>query len=67
MKLQLKIEDLKKIIFEAESRANVDTSLSSTVQISLVSQNDTHLGSDRVEVSLKSIFQECENQHLYEK
>ncbi len=64
MKIQLTIDTLKKIIHQAEIQAGFDSSLSTTVEIALINECDTHTGSDQVGVKIKSGFQECDGKWL---
>lgn len=57
--IQIKIDDLKKIIERAEEEITHDSSLSSTLKIDLINECDTHTGSDAVLVTVKSSYQEC--------
>jgi hypothetical protein len=58
-KFQLTISDLKRIISIAEGCMEDDSSLSDTLQFTLVEHCDTHTGSDIVRVDLLSAYSEC--------
>jgi len=63
-KLQITIEDLKKIIEEAEVAKKFNASLSNTIEIYLLRETDTHTGSDLISADIKSGYQECNSFHL---
>lgn len=61
MKIQITISDLEALIQRAKKMQKYNSSLSSTIEFSLVSASDTHLGSDRFKAELKSGYAECVN------
>jgi hypothetical protein len=63
--IQIKIDDLKKIIERAEEEITHDSSLSSTLKIDLINECDTHTGSDELLVTVKSSYQECIGYELH--
>ena len=64
MKIQLTINDLEQIIALAKHEKKFDASLSSTIELYILSQTDTHNGSDSFIAELKSGFAECNSKHL---
>lgn len=64
MKIQLTIAVLENIINQAKTQAGFDSSLSTTVEIALINESDTHLGCDQVGVTLKSGFQDANGKWL---
>lgn len=57
--ITISIKDLELIIELAKRAKSTDSSLSETVELSLIKESDTHLGSDMLEVWLKSSYSEC--------
>lgn len=65
MDIQLSIEKLEHIILLAKEQQKTDSSLSSTLQFSLIDKSDTHLGDDHVAVWQQSAYAECDGKLLY--
>lgn len=63
--LQITIEDLEKIIEDAKMLRRHDSSLSSTIELSVLKSCDTHTGSDLVSSTLKSGYAECVGKCIY--
>ena len=64
LSIQLSIEKLERILSEAKLLKHHDSSLSNTVQLTLIKENDTHNGSDVVEAYLKSSYSECDSKSI---
>ena len=64
MKIQLSINELEQIIALAKHAKSLDSSLSSTIELNILSQTDTHNGSDSFIAGIKSGFAECNSTHL---
>lgn len=65
MKIQLSINKLEHLIKLAKAAKLKDESLSSTLQIELISDSDTHLGDDHIGVTVKSGYAECNGTLIY--
>jgi hypothetical protein len=63
--LQIKVVDLEKIIKAARTAQRGDGSLSGTLGIRVLKETNTHLGSDVLEVFLKSNYSECVGKQVY--
>ena len=59
MKTQLTIAQLEEIIRVAKNNLKYDSSLSDTVEITVLKSTDCHTGSDIIEVEQKSSYAEC--------
>jgi hypothetical protein len=64
-KIQISLDHLKKIIYNAETAKKNDNSLSETLTFELDKEGDTHLGSDSIRVTLKSSYQECIGREIW--
>jgi hypothetical protein len=58
-KIQISLDHLKKIIYNAETRKKTDNSLSSTLVFELEHGAKLFNDSDDIRVTLKSNYQEC--------
>lgn len=63
--ISISVETLKALIEEVETLQTMDSSLSSTIEITLIKQCDTHLANDKIECWLKSNYAECIGTKLY--
>lgn len=61
MKLKITLDKLKNIIDIAEENIMMNDSNSRTIEIQLVSANDSHCGNDTVVVRQKSVHSECDS------
>jgi hypothetical protein len=64
-KIQTTVEVLEKIIDAAKRAQKRDDSLSTTLELEVTHECDTHLGSDMVGVTLKSAYQECNGEVVF--
>jgi len=64
-KIQIKLDILKKIIYNAETNKKLDGSLSETLVFELESPNDNRLGSDYIRVTLKSNYKKCVGKEIW--
>jgi hypothetical protein len=63
--IQISLDILRKIIYNAETAKRNDDSLSQTLTFELENESDTHLGSDVIRVTLKSSYQECIGKEIW--
>ena len=63
--IQVNLSDIKKIIDKAEYFKSFDASLSNTIEITVIASNDSHLGSDEIDVWLKSNYAECNGSRVF--
>jgi hypothetical protein len=63
--IQIDLSDIKKIVDKAEYFKSFDASLSNTIEITVIATNDSHLGSDEIDVWLKSNYAECIGQRVF--
>jgi hypothetical protein len=64
-KIQISLDHLRKIIYNAETAKRNDSSLSETLIFELDQETDSHLGSDITRVTLKSGYQECNGREIW--
>lgn len=64
-KIQISLDHLRKIIYNAETAKRNDESLSETLTFELDKECDTHLGSDSIRVTLKSGYSECIGREIW--
>ena len=66
-KISISIGDLEAIIEEAKMLKKIDSSRSDTLEFELLEECDTHLGSDKVRVWVKSNYSECVGDIIYSR
>jgi hypothetical protein len=66
MKTQISIEKLERILNAAKEAIKYNSSLSDTIEIVVLQPSDTHCGSDRISVELKSSYSECIGHLIFE-
>jgi hypothetical protein len=64
-KMQISLDHLKKIIYNAETELKYDASLSKTLMFELDKECDTHTGSDSIRVTIKSSYAECIGREIW--
>ena len=63
--IQITLDVLKKIIYNAETNIRLDSSISETLVFELEHSDETHLGTDDIRVTLKSSYQECNGKEIW--
>lgn len=64
LSIQLSIEELERILSDAKLMRHHDSSLSNTIQLTLIRETDSHNGSDLVAANLKSGYAECDSKSI---
>ena len=65
MKTQLTIQQLEQILIAAKNNKKYDSSLSDTVEITVIKQTDCHAGGDTIRAELLSSYSECMGTIVY--
>jgi hypothetical protein len=63
--IQISLDHLRKIIYNAETAKKNDSSLSEILVFELDKETDSHLGSDGIRVTLKSGYSECYGREIW--
>jgi hypothetical protein len=63
--IQISLDHLRKIIYNAETAMKNDNSLSTTLTFELEREIDTHLGSDDIRVTQKSGYSDCIGKEIW--
>jgi hypothetical protein len=64
MKIQITITQLENLLDVARESQKRDSSLSNTIQMTLLAENQTHCGADKLRFDLKSSYAESNGQYL---